>query len=160
MVSVNPRPVAINMPGGKRLVTTLVRPKGESRSVPAHSVIVLVGKSGRRILWKPGTQYTGGAMWHSDVRGNLFGYDFRHPGQVYICRLNGEHVAKLYLSLLRKNILKPVFFRTSSRGIRYIAANGLRKTLTWSAVERNLRRRRGTPYARNAMRWLTGGQSR
>ena len=95
-------------------------------------------------------------MWHADARGNLYGYDFRHPGRVYICRLDGEHVATLRLSLLRKHILKPVFFRTSSRGIRYTAGNGQRKTLAWRAIEQSLQRRRGTNYARNAMRWLTG----
>ncbi len=94
-------------------------------------------------------------MWHLDARGNLYGYDFRHPGLVYICRLNGEHVATLHLSLLRKNILKPAFFRTSSRGIRYSAANGQRIFLAWQAIEQTLRRRRGTGYARKAMRGLT-----
>lgn len=154
-------PVAIDLPDGKKLVTTATigisdRPSRGRAGRPDRTVIRLIGKTGRRTLWKPGMPYTHGAMWHADARGNLYGYDLRRPGRVSICRLNGEHVATLHLSLLRKTILKPALFGTSSRGIRYIAANGQRNFLTWKAIERKFQRRRGRGYAGMAMRWLTG----
>ena len=143
--------VTVALPNGEALETRMQCGRGKTASVIYH-----IAASGRRKRWKPGRTYAAGSMWHADNRGNIYGFDFYYPRRVYICRADGRHVATLTLSLHRHSLLRPSLFGTGVRGIRYLSRDGKREFLSWEAVERRLRRRRGAGYARHAMYWLTG----
>ncbi len=144
--------VSIALPNGALMETRLKQDHGKA----ATSAIYYIAASGRQVRWKPGRQYAGGSMWHVDGRGNIYGFDFNKPRRVYICRMDGRHVATLILFLHRKSLLRPTFFRTGVRGIRFSAGGGKREFLSWDCLARRLRRRRGAAYAAGAMAWLTG----
>jgi len=107
------------------IVTILFGNNGKhaAKNTGWQTAIYQISPAGKVQLWKPGKEYSTGAIWHADAEDRLYGFDCLAPEWIYVCRPNGKHIAKFFLPMLLRSPIAPALFAVRGKLLGFAGPN-------------------------------------